>query len=560
MVKQIKIVQYRKLREINIDFSKNVNIISGTNATCKSSILYLVSNSYKAIDINYERVNDNQCIKVINNLNYSVNPKIESLTKGDKQYNDPAKDIKGKLFSVEYFDGYAIDFRKHNSKMADKHRYAIKPTYKQSGTDKLPEMPVVYLGLPRLFPYGEFTKEKDVKKLRVHFPESYQQQINEIYKTLTNICINTPVYQAMGDVKRRADFVSQKEGVDSNTISAGEDNVYIIINALISLKYYFENLKEPNRNVESVLLIDEFDATLHPSMQYELLNIINEFSRLYKIQVILTTHSLSTIDYALREKDNIIYLIDNLDDVKVMSEPSTAQIEMHLKDLTKEDAFKRRKIPIFAEDEEARILIDILFDYYKEQDTEFRSVVSYFYCPKIKIGAENMRTMFEDSNLRDNFLNSICILDGDKSSDLGNNIISLPGNKSPENLVIDYAMEIFDTQSQFWSTQVLLDENMGKKHFALHIKPVIEANRNDIRQKKENGTTTHGLERKYNKETFNKHQQFFKYLLQFWVREPSNRKAVDEFFADLNKMYKKTAIMHGLSNRKWDINKTIGDK
>lgn len=76
----------------------------------------------------------------------------------------------------------------------------------------------------------------------------------------------------MGDIKTRADFESDKAGIDSNTISAGEDNLFIIISALVSLKYYFQNITSTNE-IESVLLIDEFDATLHPSLQFKLLDI-----------------------------------------------------------------------------------------------------------------------------------------------------------------------------------------------------------------------------------------------------------------------------------------------
>ncbi len=46
MIKGIHIKQYRKLKNIDIDFSNAITVISGTNGTCKSSLLYLVSNSF----------------------------------------------------------------------------------------------------------------------------------------------------------------------------------------------------------------------------------------------------------------------------------------------------------------------------------------------------------------------------------------------------------------------------------------------------------------------------------------------------------------------------------
>ena len=46
MIKQLNFIHYRKLKNIEIEFSKGVNIISGTNGTCKTSILHLISNSF----------------------------------------------------------------------------------------------------------------------------------------------------------------------------------------------------------------------------------------------------------------------------------------------------------------------------------------------------------------------------------------------------------------------------------------------------------------------------------------------------------------------------------
>lgn len=120
--------------------------------------------------------------------------------------------------------------------------------------------------------------------------------------------------------KTRADFDSDKTGIDSNTISAGEDHLFIIISAIVSLKYYFESIDSSN-DVESIMLIDEFDATLHPSLQFKLLDIFREYSNGYKIQIIFTTHSLSSVEYALKKKDNVIYLIDNITSVVGMDSP-----------------------------------------------------------------------------------------------------------------------------------------------------------------------------------------------------------------------------------------------
>ena len=131
----------------------------------------------------------------------------------------------------------------------------------------------------------------------------------------------------MGDIKVRSEFSSNIEGIDSNTISAGEDNLSIILTALISLKYYYQSINSTNE-VESVLLIDEMDATLHPAFQIKLLNLFREMSDLYKIQIVFTTHSMSLLEEMLSKKDNVLYLVDNLTSVFLMEEPDIYKIKM----------------------------------------------------------------------------------------------------------------------------------------------------------------------------------------------------------------------------------------
>ena len=45
MIEKIDFIKYRKLEKISIPFTNGVNLISGTNAPCKCSILHILSNS-----------------------------------------------------------------------------------------------------------------------------------------------------------------------------------------------------------------------------------------------------------------------------------------------------------------------------------------------------------------------------------------------------------------------------------------------------------------------------------------------------------------------------------
>lgn len=172
MIKNLNIIQYRKLKNISLNFTTKVNAISGTNGTCKTSLLHLLGNSLQApIKSKCGWLTDEKCLPIIKAVNNVTNPKVESLTRGDNTYNDPARGVKGSLFSVEYYGAKTLEFRRHNSIKTT--RYAVKPKYQQKTNDSLPYCPVIYLGLSRLVPFGEFQNDDtllDIKKITFNIP------------------------------------------------------------------------------------------------------------------------------------------------------------------------------------------------------------------------------------------------------------------------------------------------------------------------------------------------------------------------------------------------------
>lgn len=201
---------------MSISLSSHVNAISGTNGTCKTSLLRIISNSYQLITSKCDIVNDPKCISAISAVNDSINPKVEGLTRGDKTYNDPAHGVRGALFTVNYFDHDALEFRRHNSSITT--RYAVKPKYSPGKKQTLPYCPVIYMGLSRLLPFGEFQNDAVVVGIKKKLPEQYQNEMSQIYKTFTKYDITYGNAQQMGDIKTRSEFDCAIEGIDSNTI------------------------------------------------------------------------------------------------------------------------------------------------------------------------------------------------------------------------------------------------------------------------------------------------------------------------------------------------------
>lgn len=598
MVKTLEIIKYRKLSDLTISFLPNLNLIAGANGTCKSSILYLISNSYQSVvKKNLPTEDLRKARDIIYSINNLMNPKIESLAKGDKSYNDPSKGIKGKILTTSYFNNTKLDFRKHNSQV--EHRYSIKPKYAVGSNERLPEMPIIYLGLARLYPFGEFQKNfslsteqkkaigsllndeqkpllneivkiltknntNSTEKLLDNLPGKYQKEVNQLYKKFSGIVIENTNFHKMGDIKKRGDFTTSIDGIDSNTISAGEDNLFIILTALVSLKYYYESLAVVsdydvhNEKICSILLIDELDATLHPSYQLKLLDILAEFSKEYKIQIVGTTHSFSLLEVALKNEINTMYLLNSGENITIDQTVTFPQIKLLLEESLVKNQISIPKIPVFSEDDEARDLIRALFDYFLICDEKFNKVYPHFYFVEAKIGSDNLKTIFNDPVLVKELISSICVLDGDQETCINKHILALPGKASPEVFLFKYLKNIHvnptEYQKNFWLPSSK-SVQMGYQYSTVtnEIIPKIDEIEMKLDSFRTGGISTKGKRREYTKSFYNEHKSFFEYLFLFWLNDPNNKDEVRKFYRGLNQVFNRVAFPLNISRQEWQV-------
>jgi AAA15 family ATPase/GTPase len=531
MVKQIKITAYKKLKNLTLNLEPGVNAISGTNGSCKTSVLHIISNSFQSVTAKNSNLTSPDALTAIKKLNSQVNTKIENLAKGDKEYNDPAPGCQGSLYEITYYNGMTLPFRRHTYQKAN--RYSIKPYYAQGRHESLPACPVIYLSLSRLFPWGEFQNDSEVKQANYKFPNSYAADLAKHYEDITGIAATQFSPQKMGFVKTHLDFSTTNQGIDANTISSGEDNILTLLTALLSLKYYYETLDRTAQQspVCSVLLIDELDATLHPSFQYNILGKIQEFSTKYHIQVVFTTHSLVLLEQMFKKKLNVIYLMNQGSCVIEMPDPDLNKIEMLLKNLTKSQLVTDKIIPVFTEDDEARLFAKLIIKYLAKS-SGFAKIGNDVHFVDANFGAEELTKLFKDPAIRQSSMASICILDGDHNFDLTNNVITLPGKNSPEWVAFDCANALADAPNHpFWVDPSVIQEGFSITHFNTHIKPDIEKQ-------------TANKDRRKAKALFNKHQLFFELVLKAWLQDEANAKEVATFAKNLENVYRKTAGYH----------------
>lgn len=550
MISKLSIVQYRKLKGLDLDFCPGVNIISGTNGTCKSSVLHMISNAYKrAKQSANPRMLDGACVSTIARINAGMNCKIESLVRGDKKYRDPARGIVGTLFTINYENGLALNFRRHRSEQ--NFRFAVKPNYAPGTHEKLPEMPVIYLGLPRLLPRGELADDVATRRVGKQLPVEYSNELADLYKRLTRIEMGAKhVVSNVASLKCCEEFETTVQGVDSNTISSGEDNVLCILRALVSLRYYYEKLSAKTGLTESVLLIDELDATLHPSLQIELCELLRKYAKDYKIQVVCTTHSLALLEDVLTKGDKVIYFIDDFNHISMMPDPDIFKIRMHLKNCTRRDLYEGRKIPVLAEDDEARVVLEALFDRIFSRESGMGHLRTHFHFVKSFIGADNLKTIFEDECLSVKST-SFAVLDGDKNQDLKNNLLVLPGAKPPEQFLFEYGKRLcHGSEDAFWHSPAVADNGYSRIYFNRIERDWEDMERkiNDLHAQRR---SAEGVRRKETKAIWGKYKSFFVELMKFWVADASNQREIEDFAKRLKIMFKKTATANGINPRDW---------
>jgi energy-coupling factor transporter ATP-binding protein EcfA2 len=358
---------------------------------------------------------------------------------------------------------------------------------------------IAYLGINRLFPFGEFKDDESLSQVKRELPDKYKETIRELYKEFTGYDISGLAAQKMGLIKNRYEFHSKTKGVDSNTISAGEDNLLILITTIICLSYFRDSLKPEFSQTPIIMLIDEFDATLHPEFQIKLVNTLYKLSKSHNIQVIFTTHSISLLDYMLDMKMNVIYMKDDVQRISVVEDIDKYKLEQYLKNELASSIYIDRNIPVFSEDNETREFIEILFN--STHDDSFSKAKSHLHLVEASIGADVLRQIFKNDPVSKTSIHSICILDGDQNPDIRDCIISLPGGKNPEEICFEYATELFNNTDEnatiFWN-EVENRTTITKHYFDMNIRPNIT-----YESRKSAVTDNHKL-REVNKELFNK--------------------------------------------------------
>lgn len=349
-IQGINIENFRLIKNQEFNLGKQITIVSGRNGTMKSTIMGLIAHPFETEEksITGEKMT----------TRFSEVFKL-SLDK-DKPYK---YDIKMKILK----DGKTEHLLEPIKMYKRSGRFRLVPSGSAKG-DGYFALPSVYINLKRLYPLVAL-EDNDLEKTDIEYNEKEKKFISKFYERIfgrTEFATFQTYKTKPNKINKNPIGPGENAKYDINSISSGEDNLSAFAKILVS----FMRIHEANSNLSKngltgLLSIDEFEASLHPIAQLNLFNFLLEWSRKYRVQILLNTHSLYLIREVMKKDeliDNGVVCVNfitkrfqkNLEiyknpDFKFSKEELTLTVEEYTETLT--------KVKILCEDEVAERLI-----------------------------------------------------------------------------------------------------------------------------------------------------------------------------------------------------------
>lgn len=516
IISKIKIHNFRKIKDLNIEFGKNITIIAGRNGTQKTSLLGLIagafdfSNARDKKDKEIRTLSKKAYLPIENKDYYTIldsefKESFQKLNKIDKNNEkdsiiaydvylsqDLSKEVSKSYFAFEdgkysghedkHFDDTNQEYFKLNVKGKNSNSRFVVVGH-DSGQGHFPA-PVIYLGLRRLYPIGElrgsvkFDHQRDGDK----YDDFEKQIINQAHKEI--LFCDDDIEPQIIDHRDKQNTGGKTKSYNSLGFSAGQDNLGQIISAMLSFKKLQQEMKDQYNG--GLLIIDEIEASFHPHAKEKLIEWIINFDKTHKLrlQIIFTTHCIDLIDIVQKNKTidaiiNMLYIKDSK--VSNAINPSFLQIKDNM---NIGSGFS--DVYLVCEDSEAKIFMSTILDILKLED-RFEIVL----LPNENLDKKTQKILYNGlGNGKDElagkakifrelshiYLSEIVNLakniyfvpDGDKPTESNSqkgNIFNLPGELCPEALIYDMVKTLQDDDSIFNDSRAL---NPKEKYFRDH--------------------------------------------------------------------------------------------
>lgn len=431
-LKKLNIRKFRALNNVDIEFGTHITVICGKNGTSKSSILGIAAQIF-----NFE--NDYTTGAPLQ-FQTIAGGKFKSQPREHFRFSDQF-DVPGSLdVAVELFDGYTNSNATAELELSKRGKGARPVVRKNStatasNTSRNFTHPVIFLSLKRLLPIAE--RDYSVSNL-AYLKNNEQQFIN-----LTNELLNKTSSVATSTAGSIHSAVAHGDNYDQDSVSAGEDNAGQIILAMMS----FRKLKQddPAAYKGGLLLIDEADAGLFPAAQKKLVEILNRECQELDLQVVMTSHSPTLIEYTFEQSEKFrkrfktIYLSDTYGGVQSMHDMSWAKInaDLHTRTVASTAHVSLPLVNVYFEDQEGCDFFNALM--YRHPAKRYITQLN-----GVSLGCSNYIQLAQRGVPEFSQKSIICLdadVDAEKIKKL-HTITLLPGELPPDQLIFEYLFNL----------------------------------------------------------------------------------------------------------------------
>jgi AAA ATPase len=554
-IKELKIKDFRLIKELSFQPSKYVNIISGKNGTGKSTILGMIAQGFsynnKVIEFispecqelnktKFSKLDSDQDSQLINEYNSILThfgkPFESSSNEHFKLSEKDARETEHINVILDNEEWFKVETTNHTDRILP--RFVTRRDNNESANYI---HPVIYLGLDRLTP---LVKTRN-KNFILDISEQDKKDIHILYKSiLLKDYPNNLTATETNTKKQTAAYIDPERTIEM--ISSGED----IVGQLLLALYSFKKLKDnyPNDYKGGILLVDEVDATLYPAAQNILLDIFLEKARAWNIQIFVTTHSLTLLEHLETEKiknqrvnrDVKIFTTNESDisDIKITELDFLYKFKNELLAQVNQEPILD-KVKVYFEDPEAYFVFKNLIAGFKDSDN---LAVSRRIKPISSVSISSTQYQSLHKHKVPEFTkNSIICLDGDQEIDNGKykNFITLPNHGSkanPEEFVFDI---LNNPKSEFWKqTNDDYNHSIFMNNSNYRVLEFIKNGSYEDQYKKQNGTHKNTKPREVWKNWFNDEKSNWKGQnnpIVYWKNK--NLDSVNEFEKSFKKAY-----------------------
>lgn len=448
VLREVRVNSFRGLKNINIAFGERITLICGKNGTSKSTILGVIAQTF-SFRKDYTKNDDMDLSSQYKTINGKA---FESLFSDHFRLSEK-HDTPGSMdINIYIYDGsedkeLSLDLGLYNSQDRSKARPIVRGNTTTNGASSSRNVthPVIYLSLKRLMPIALRAKYSPHS---IDYLNENKNEFNLMNNQLLGKMSANKVTATTGTVDS---VVVHGDTYDQDSVSAGEDNVGQILQAIFS----FKKLKSEYEDYRGgILLIDEADAGLFPAAQVEFIHLLSREAKHLNLQIIMTSHSPTMIEKVnqLSEKDKLnyktIYLTDTFGSIEVKENLSWPQIyaDLHIETINSYDDVNLPKINIYFEDKEG-------VDFFSSLITERQIKKPLNVLKDITLGCGNYKQLIE-KKIPEFSKKSIIVLDGDVSDlDKYRNVVKLPSKIPPDQLIFEFLYNL-PPEHEYWRNKL----------------------------------------------------------------------------------------------------------